>query len=84
MSKNQLNLELLKNLLGVDLFNDACHILKGEKIVFPKCPDHMEKEHRNRCIKAEYNSGQGASIPDLMKKYDLSQSQIYKILERTS
>lgn len=73
----------LKNLLGDDLFQDVIHIFAGDKIVFPKNPDHMEKEHRNRCIKAEYNSGQGASIPDLMKKYDLSKSQIYKIIEQT-
>ena len=81
MSKNSQHLMTLKNLLGDDLFQDVIHIFAGDKIVFPKCPDHMEKEHRNRCIRQE--AGQGVSIPDLMQKYDLSQSQIYKIIEQT-
>ena len=84
MSKNQRSLMTLKNILGDDLFQDVSNIFAGDKIVFPKCPEHMEKENRNRCIIREYDSGQGASIPDLMEKYDLSQSQIYKILKRTS
>ncbi len=71
----------LKNILGEDLFQDVLHIFAGDKIVFPKCPDHMEKEQRNHCIRQD--SIQGASVPDLMKKYELSQSQIYKILEQT-
>ena len=83
MSKNKRSLMTLKNILGDDLFHDVSVILAGDKVVFPKCPEHMEKEHRNRCIIREYNSGQGASIPDLMNKYDLSQSQIYKILKQT-
>lgn len=84
MSKNQQSLMTLKNLLGDSLFSDVIHIFAGDKIVFPKCPDHMDKDNRNRCIRQEYNEGQGASIPDLMEKYELSQSQIYKILEKTS
>ena len=83
MSKNKRQLTMLKNLIGADLFDDVVHIFAGEKIVFPKCPDHIEKEQRNISIIAEYDLGSGATIPDLMKKYNLSQSQIYKILGRT-
>lgn len=73
--------------IGDDIAND---FLQGKtlstfkKIVFPKCPDHMDKDNRNRCIRQEYNEGQGASIPDLIEKYELSKSQIYKILEKKS
>lgn len=84
LSKNNQALMTLKNLLGDSLFDDVIHIFAGDKIIFPKNPDHMDKDKRNRCIRQEYNEGQGASIPDLMKKYGLSQSQIYKIIERTS
>ena len=82
ISKNKLNMMTLKNLLGAELFNQVCHVLVGEKISFPKCPDHMEKENRNKCIRQE--AGTGTSISELMEKYDLSQSQIYKIIEGTS
>ena len=84
LSKNNQQLMTLKNLLGDAMFNDVLHIFAGDKIVFPKCPDHIDKDNRNRCIRQEYNEGQGASIPDLMEKYELSKSQIYKILEKTS
>lgn len=84
LSKNSQQLMTLKNLLGDALFDDVIHIFAGDKIVFPKNPDHMDKGNRNRCIRQEYNEGQGVSIPDLMEKYDLSQSQIYKIIEKTS
>lgn len=83
MSKNQRSLMILKNLIGADAFEAVSRIFAGDTIVFPKCPEHMEKTDRNKRIIKEYDSGHGASIPDLMQKYDLSQSQIYKIIRRT-
>lgn len=83
MSKNQHQLMTLKNLIGADLFEDVSRIFAGDTIVFPKCPEHMEKTDRNNRIIKEYDSGHGASIAELMEHYDLSQSQIYKIIRRT-
>lgn len=80
-SKNSQSLTTLKNVVGDALYNTVVHVFAGEKIVFPKCPDHMEKEERNRHIQED--AEKGLSVPDLMQKYDLSQSQIYKIIGRT-
>ena len=80
LSKNRKQLTTLKNLLGENIYNDVIHVFAGERVVFPKCPDHLEKEERNKRIRQE--AVQGASIQDLMQKYDLSKSQIYKILEQ--
>lgn len=76
------NLHLLKNLLGEDLYFSVAEILAGQRVSFPKRLDAMNKDERNRCILEEYNAG--ARIKDLMEKYQLEQSQIYKIIEKTS
>lgn len=81
-SLNVKNLHLLKNLLGEDLFLSVADVLAGQRISFPKRMDSLDKAGRNRAILKEYNAG--AKISDLMQKYELEQSQIYKIIEKTS
>ena len=81
-SKNRKSLEVLKNLLGEDLFQVTMETFAGERITFPKLYDCLDKESRNRDILSSYLSGQ--TVPDLKEKYNLSESQIYKIIEKTS
>lgn len=49
----------------------------GETIYFPQ--KGLNKDERNRAICNERKSG--VSVTDLMQKYHLSNSQIYKIIE---
>ena len=71
----------LKNLLGEALFRDVSIAFAGDRIIFPKDPEYLRKDDRNHRIRKDYDSG--VSVPDLQDKYDLSQSQIYKIIEKT-
>ena len=80
MSKNNRQLITLKNLLGESLFQNISNIFAGQRIIFPKDPHYLEKDDRNNRIRKEYDSG--VSVSDLMDKYDLSQSQIYNIIEK--
>lgn len=81
-SLNVKNLHLLKNLLGEDLFLTVADILAGQRVSFPKRIDSLDKAGRNRAILKDYDAG--VKISDLMQKYELEQSQIYKIIEKTS
>lgn len=78
MSKNKRSLEVLKNLIGEDLFMITMRTFAGQRLIFPKGDSFMDKEQRNRCIKEDYHSGM--SVPDLMKRYELCESYIYKII----
>lgn len=81
-SKNSITLEVLKNLVGDDLFQTALKVFAGQKLLFPKNPDSIGRDSRNKQIQQDYNAGR--PVTDLMKKYDLSESQIYKILGKVS
>jgi len=80
LSKNNHRLDTMKNLLGGALFDEICNVFAGQRIIFPKDPHYLEKDDRNNRIRKEYDSG--VSVSDLMDKYDLSQSQIYNIIEK--
>ena len=81
-SKNSITLEVLKNLVGDDLFQTVLEVFAGQKLSFPKNPDSIGRDARNRPIQTDYSAGR--SVSDLVKKYDLSESEIYKILGRVS
>jgi len=80
LSKNNRQLITLKNLLGESLFQNISNISAGQRIIFPKDTHYLEMYDRNNRIRKEYDSG--VSVSDLMDKYDLSQSQIYNIIEK--
>ena len=52
----------------------------GERIIFPKDPEYLDKDDRNQRIRNDYDAG--VSVPDLKEKYNLSVSQIYNIIEK--
>lgn len=82
MSKNQKSLQTLKNLLGEELYQLTMETFAGQKIMFPKDPNFDKKPDRNKQIISEYYSG--VKVPELMGKYNLSDAQIYRIIERVS
>lgn len=81
-SKNSRTLEVLKNLVGDDLFQTVLEVFAGQKLSFPKNPDSIGRDARNKQIQIDYSAGRPVS--DLVDEYDLSESQIYKILGRVS
>lgn len=79
MSKNQENLEYLRSIVGDYNFDMICIAMSGQRLTFPQRQDHINIEQRNRKIKLDYWSGM---LPaEIAEKYDLSISQIYKIIE---
>lgn len=79
MSRNQENLEYLRSIVGDYNFSMICIALAGKRLNFPQREDHINIESRNRNIKLDYWSGM--TIDELVDKYKLSMSQIYKIVE---
>ena len=81
-SKNSRTLEVLKNLIGEELFQTTLEVFAGQKLSSPKNPDSIRRDARNKQMQIDYNAGKPVS--DLVKEYDLSESQIYKILGKVS
>lgn len=81
-SKNGQSLEVLKNLLGDDLFQTTLEVFAGQKLSFPKNPDSVDIDRRNRKIQSEYE--QGVPIGWIAHRHNLTKSQIYRIIEKVS
>ena len=79
MSKNQQNLEYLKSIVGDYNFDMICIAMSGQRVTFPQRQDHINIEQRNRKIRLDYWSG--LTPAEIGKRYELSVSQIYKIIE---
>ena len=60
-SKNSRTLEVLKNLVGDDLFQTALEVFAGQKLSFPKNPDSIGRDARNKQIQTDYNAGRPVS-----------------------
>lgn len=79
-SRNQDILDFLRNILGEDKFHEVASALAGERITFPRKFQWLDRDERNQAILCDYYSG--LDINELALKYDLSESHIYKIIER--
>ena len=80
MSKNERALNKLKSLVDADVYIKLLVMFAGETIYFPATGSPKDKQERNRAIQQEYYSG--ASVPDLMELYGLSESQIRRIIAK--
>ena len=80
MGKNERALNKLKSLVDADVYIKLLVMLAGETIYFPAARSSKDKQERNRAIQQEYYSG--ASVPDLMELYGLSESQIRRIIAK--
>ena len=80
MSKNERALNKLKSLVDADVYIRLLVMFAGETIYFPAAGSSKDKQERNRAIQQEYYSG--ASVPDLMELYGLSESQIRRIIAK--
>ena len=79
-SRNQDSLDLMRNILGEEMFMQIASALAGERITFPRSCQWLNKEERNKSMMCDFY--EGIDVPELARKYDLSESHVYKIVER--
>lgn len=80
MNKNSHNLQILKDIVGMEQFRLIAETLNGEHITFNNhsCQGFISKSEQNTAIKKDYYHGM--SVNELSKKYDMTVSSIYKII----
>jgi len=78
---NILSIKKLKEVVGEDAFNELVKNHAGMNVYIPKNYDekYYDRKKRNKYLRADYLAG--VDIPDLMKKYKLSKTSVYKIIE---
>lgn len=73
-------LEKLRNMIGEEKYNQVVNELAGTTVYFPANAEWQDKTARNMQLREDFYSGQ-FEIADLAKKYDLSISRVYKIIQ---
>ena len=73
-------LEKIKDIVGEEKYIQIVNELAGVTVYFPASGEWESKGDRNNLIKADFYSGK-YEISDLAKKYNLSISRIYKIIQ---
>lgn len=73
-------LKKLHDLLGEKLYEEITTQLAGSTVYFPSNADFADREERNIEIRDDFYSGK-YEVPDLARKYNLSISRIYKIIQ---
>lgn len=77
---SKLALKKLRELLDGETYEAVLELLAGTTVYFPSNVKFTDLEERNLRIKDDFFSGQ-YEVTDLAKKYDLSVSRIYKIIQ---
>lgn len=72
-------LEIMKETIGEESFKALIKKLSGAVIRIPKGPEYFDKRKRNVLIKKDYYKN--VPVREIAKKYDLSISQVYTIIE---
>lgn len=73
-------LKLLREIVGEETYGKISHLLAGETIYFPSEFEFMDKSARNMSLKEDFYTG-NYEVADLARKYNLSISRVYKILQ---
>lgn len=79
-SNNELKLLDLQKIIGNELFSKVCNRYEGESIYFPS-RGFPSKADRDKALYKDFLKEKEIDIPDLAKKYNLSISQVYKIIQ---
>lgn len=77
---SKIALKKLKELLDSETYEAVMELLAGTTVYFPANVKYSDLDERNVQIKDDFFSGK-YEIVDLAKKYDLSVSRIYKIIQ---
>ena len=78
--KSKEALEKLKSIVGNELYEDVVKELSGMTVYFPSNYEWTDKSSRNDALKEDFYSGE-YEIGDLARKYNLSISRVYKIIQ---
>lgn len=78
--KSKEALEKLKSIIGDKLYEEVVKELSGMTVYFPSNYEWTDKSSRNDALKEDFYSGE-YEIGDLARKYDLSISRVYKIIQ---
>lgn len=73
-------LEKLRELLGEEKYAEVIGELAGATVYFPENYEWQDKSSRNELIRQDFYTGK-YEITDLARKYELSISRIYKIVQ---
>lgn len=76
-------LKTLRNIIGEEAYKQVLEQMAGTTVYFPTLPSNaewMDKEQRNISLKEDFYSGK-YEVGDLARKYDLSISRVYKIIQ---
>lgn len=76
-------LKKLKSIIGENTYKQVLEQMAGSTVYFPTALSNLEwtdKDKRNESLRADFYSGK-YEIRDLAKKYDLSISRVYKIIQ---
>lgn len=76
-------LKTLRNIIGEEAYKQVLEQMSGATVYFPTLPSNAEwvdKEQRNISLKEDFYSGK-YEVGDLARKYDLSISRVYKIIQ---
>lgn len=74
-------LETLKGIIGEDDYKKVINALAGSTVYFPENYEWQDKLDRNMMLREDFYSG-NYEISDLAKKYNLSISRVYKIIQK--
>ena len=77
-SLNRVKIDLIIDLIGVDNWNKIVEHLEGEDLHISRFRSITE---RNRQIRQDYISPEGLTQMQLSQKYDISLSQVKRILK---
>ena len=76
-------LKLLRDMLGEEIYKQVVKRMAGSTVYFPMNltnADWVDKEQRNISLREDFYSGK-YEVGDLARKYDLSISRVYKIIQ---
>lgn len=76
-------LKKMKDIIGEEAYKLVLEQMAGATVYFPTLPTNaewMDKEQRNVSLKEDFYSGK-YEVGDLARKYDLSISRVYKIIQ---
>lgn len=76
-------LRKLKSIIGDEAYQQVLEQMAGTTVYFPMASTNaewMNKEQRNLILREDFYSGK-YEVRDLARKYDLSISRVYKIIQ---
>ncbi|MDE6911830.1 MAG: hypothetical protein K2P44_15385 [Lachnospiraceae bacterium] len=76
-------LKKLKKIVGDETYREIMEQMAGATVYFPALPSNAEwidKDERNLNLREDFYSGK-YEVGDLARKYDLSISRVYKIIQ---